>query len=133
MLKILPLAVTQLEPAFRNEAVRIREHFGVDVREDGCHADNRLQVIRYRIKSNGREDVARKAYPGWDLPIFVLQRLITRQALVSGNLSGAKSVEIGQYMLKSSFDLFPHLPQAFFDTPRLCIAWLAIISRSGYC
>jgi hypothetical protein len=50
--------------------------------------------------------VAQKAYPGWDLPIFVLEGLVTRQALVPGNLSGAKSVEMGQYMLKKSFDIF---------------------------
>lgn len=50
--------------------------------------------------------MARKAYPGWDLPIFVVEGLVTWQALVPGNLSGAKSVEIGQYMLKNSFDIF---------------------------
>lgn len=50
MLKILPLAITQVEPAFRNEAVRIWEDLGIDVREDGCHANNCLQVIRYAVQ-----------------------------------------------------------------------------------
>jgi hypothetical protein len=69
MLKLLPLAITQVEPAFRNEAVRIWEDFGIDVREDGCHANNCLQVIRYAVQiksepSAGQEWEGRRGAKG---------------------------------------------------------------------
>ena len=58
MLKILSLALTQVEPAFRHEAVRIWEDFGIDMREDGCHANNYLQVIRDAVQIKSETSTA---------------------------------------------------------------------------
>lgn len=46
MLELLTFLLVEANPAFREESMRIWEDLRVDVLEDGCHADDRLQSIR---------------------------------------------------------------------------------------
>ena len=46
MFELLTFLLLEANPAFREEGMRIWEDVWVDVLEDWCHADDRLQSIR---------------------------------------------------------------------------------------
>ena len=46
MFELLTFLLVEAHPTFWEESMRLWEDLGIDVLEDGCHADDSLQCIR---------------------------------------------------------------------------------------